>query len=548
MKEQIAPHLEKLEALTANGDERAQEKFIALQIKVKQINAVLPYLEKCIIKNKEAEQKTIAILEKKRDEELAALENGTPSVDSPTEKSDNNRKNSTSDLYMKVLAENDDVGENSQLGDSFSATAETNDAIHYLTPLRERHNDIMNSTPVQQPGVPVNVENAIMNDSIIPITHSLDYQDQETNPLDETIIASASMVQEQAIPVVVEPFNPEVSLQPDVSRIPVVDASPVVPSGSEQSPILNLNPESSVVELRPRAGSNSKPPPIKPKKKKAPPPRPPRRSSSYLSDGTEPQLYSPVSDNRQSLSTVAPAIPQHHSNGYTLVESQGSPVPDARQRHSTDHSSLSPTVSAGPPVAARPPRRSGSHMSDNIELQKSPGLEIQQRRHSVSNSSGGSSPVVSAGPPVASRPPRRSGSHLSDNIELRGSPVRETRQRHNANHGSSSSLSAGSSPVVSTGPPVASKPPRRSGSHLSDNFEPQGSPVLETRQNTDYSTADVTAAIPSHPSGTNSNKTSEYLGEDLVNVSVFSKIKVRRLTVELLKCINNILLCFLVGF
>ena len=565
MKEQIAPHLEKLEGLSSNGDERAQEKFIALQVKVKQIDAVLPYLEKCITKNKEAEQKTIAILEKKRDEELAALEKGTPTVNSSTDKSETDRQNSTSDLYMKVLAEGD-MEENPQIDEEI---VETNGAVYHSTPSREVHTDIMNSTPVQLSGAP---ENPVITDDIIPITLSHDYQEDLTSSLDETIIASASMVQEHVIPVVVEPNN-ETILQTDVvNRSPAVDASSTVTGELELVAMSNLNSEFSVMEPRPRAESNSKPPPIKPKKKKVPPPRPPRRSSSYLSDGIElsdimqsssvvlvgdvaPQppyrsssclsdniesQGSPVLENRHRQSTDLditatsspvisagpPVAARPRRSGSHL--SQGSPVPDIRQRQSSDHSvtmASSPVISAGPPVASRP-RRSGSHLSDNIELQGSPVIELRRRQsadHGPSNMTATSSPVLSAGPPVASRP-RRSGSHLSDNIELQGSPVVEPRRRQSADHGPSN-MTATSSPVLSAGPPVASRP-RRSGSHLSDNIEIQGSPVVEPRPrwSNDHSTA---PAIPSNSSETVNNKTTEYLGEHLANVSVFSKIKVQ---------------------
>ena len=584
MKEQIAPHLEKLEGLASNGDERAQEKFITLQVKVKQINAVLPYLEKCITKNKEAEQKTIAILEKKRDEELTVLEKG---INSFADKSENDRKNSTSDLYMKVLAENGDTEENLQISENFEETMETNDEVYHSTPSREPHTVIMNSTPVQLSGAP---DNAAINDDIISITLSHDYQEQLSGSLDETIVASASMVQEPVIPVVIEPNN-ETILQTDVvNRSPAVDASSAIVTGEQ----VGLNPESSVMEPRPRAESNSKPPPIKPKKKKVPPPRPPRRSSSYLSDGIDLQ-YSPVPDTKQSSSVVlagSPVAPQppHRSSSCVPdnVESQGSPAPEIRYRQSVDHSASnmtatsSPVISTGPPVAARPrrsgshlsqgspvpearqrqsadhnltmasspvistgppvasrPRRSGSHLSDNIEIQGSPVVELRQRTsidHSTSNMTTNSSPVLSAGPPVASRP-RRSGSHLSDSIEIQGSPVVELRQRTSIDH-STSNMTTNSSPVLSAGPPVASRP-RRSGSHLSDNIEIQGSPVVESRQRTsiDHTTATESSAIPSLSSGTiNNNKTTEYLGEDLASVSVFSKIKVQNSTIQ---CINK---------
>lgn len=588
MKEQIAPHLEKLEGLAANGDDRAQEKFVALQMKVKQINAVLPYLEKCIIKNKEAEQKTIAILEKKRDEELAALEKGSPNVDSPTERSENDRKNSTSDLFMKVLAENGDIGEHPHLSEAFAGIPETSDNVHCSVPLLESHADIMNSTPIKPNGPSISVDNPVMNDSIIPVH---DHQEQITNSLDETIVASASMVQEQAIPVVIEPHNnPETSLQTDlVSTAPVVHDSSVVASKPEQSAMLNLNTESSVIEPRPRADSNAKPPPIKPKKKKVPPPRPPRRSSSYLSDGIESQ-FSPVPDTIQRssvLSAGSPVTPQFpRRSGSYASELEGSPAPETRQRHSTDHSALhttvasSPVISAGPPVASRPPRRSGSHISDSIEFQGSPVLEAIRRRSAdhAANMTATSSPIVSAGSPVTFRPPRRSGSHVSDNIELHGSPVREIKQRQSGDHNtlnmpttssgppvasrpprrsgshmsdnielqgsppvgetkrklsvdhSTSNMNVNSSPIVSSGPPVAARPPRRSGSHISDSIELHGSPVGETRQrqSIDCNSANVTAGSTSIHSGTLNNKTSEHLGEDLVNVSVFSKIKVQK--------------------
>lgn len=448
MKEQIAPHLERLKGLIENGDERAKEKIVALQIKVKQIDAVLPYLEKCITKNKEAEQKTIAILEKKRDEELFALEKGITSVNSSTDKIESDRKTSTSDLYMKVLAENDDMGENSQLNEAFGEASRSTNAVQHSTPLHEpSHTDIINSTPVQFSGVSTNVENAVINNNITPITHSHDYQENSTNSLDETIIAPASTVQEQPVPVVVEPYNLDTSLQTDVSRIPTVDASLQEP---EQLTTLSVNPQSSVVEPRTRANLNSnKPPPIKPKKKKVPPPRPPRRSSSYLSDS---------------------------------IESQGSPISDTKQRSSV--------VSAGSPVAPQPPHRSSSYMSDNVG---SPVPDTKQRRHtdhSVLNATATSSVESS----VIPWPPRRnSSSYIS---ESQGSPASDTRQQ------------------------------RQSVDHS----------TRHQRQSVDHSTANTTTELPAiplrHSSGTISYKTSEHLGEDLANVSVFSKIKVYSFTMN----------------
>ena len=580
MKEQIAPHLERLEGFASNGDERAQEKIIALQIKVKQINAVLPYLEKCITKNKEAEQKTIAILEKKCDEELVALEKGTATVNSSTDKSETDRQTSTSDLYMKVLAEGD-AEENPQIDENFEESLVTNNAIYQSTPSRQLHTDIMNSTPVQLSGAS---ENPIINDDIIPITPSHDYQEHLTSSLDETIVASASMTQEQVIPVVVEPNN-ETILQTNVGNgSPAVDASAsIVTGGPEQVAVSNL--ESSFMEPRPRAESNSKPPPIKPKKKKVPPPRPPRRSSSYLSDGIE---SSPVPDATLSSSVVlaessvppqppnrsssclsdnvefqeSPVLETRHRQSATLSMSatsspvvstgppvaarprrsgshlsQGSPAPENSQRQSADHMASSPVISAGPPVASRP-YRSGSHLSDNIELLGSPMVEPRRRQsagHVASYMTATSSPVPAAGPPVASRP-RRSGSHLSDNIELLGSPMVELRRRQSADH-LALYMTATSSPVPAAGPPVASRP-RRSGSHLSDNIEIQGSPARQ-RWSNDHTTATESPAIPSNSTETvNSNKTTN-LGEDLTNVSVFSKIKVQNSTIHNIECIDD---------
>lgn len=412
MKEQIAPHLERLEGFAANGDERAQEKIIALQVKVKQIDAVLPYLEKCITKNKEAEQKTIAILEKKRDEELAALEKGTAGVSSSTDKSESDKKNSTSDLYMKVLAENSDMGESPQLSEAFGETRQTTNNVHHSTPLHGPHDNVINSTPVQSSGASTHI---VISDSVTPISYSHDQEHlTASQSLDETIVASANAVQEQPIPLVVEPSSLETS------------SSSVVAQGPEQSALPSMNPELSVVEPRPR--SDSKPPPIKPKKKKVPPPRPPRRSSSYLSDG---------------------------------FESQYSPVQDTKQRSSV--------VSTGSAVAPQPPRRSSSFLSDNV-------------------------------------------------VESQGSPAPESRQsveRVISN--------------VTTSSPVISQPPHRRSSYAS---EPQEPPNLESkqRQSIDHSIANAmetgSPSIPLRSSGS-INKTSEYLGEDLTNVSVFSKIKVR---------------------
>lgn len=421
MKQQIAPHLERLEGLVANGDERAHEKFVTLQVKVKQIDAVLPYLEKCITKNKEAEQKTIAILEKKRDEELAALEKGT-SIDSSTNQSEIDTKNSTSDLYMKVLAENGDISENSQFSEALhNALQDSTNSTNF----QESHIDIMNSTPIKSNRPPTNVEN-----SMTPITHSHNYQEQLTNSLDDTIVASASMVQEQAVPVVIEPYPFEASSQADVvGRTAMIDASSAIAEKPVEPAVLNLNP---VVEPTPKA--EVKPPPIKPKKKKVPPPRPPRRSSSYLSDSYEPQC---------------------------------SPVVDTRQRSS----------------------------------------------------------MASTGSPVAPQPPRRSSSYISDNAEPQGSPVSEGKQRQSSDH-SSPNVTATSSPIVSAGSPF-----HRTSNHISDNVVLQGSQSSETRrkQSVDHSTANGTPgspAIPSRSSGPINTRTSEYLGEDLANVSVFSKIKV----------------------
>ena len=427
MKEQIAPHLEKLKGLVENGDERAQEKIVALQIKVKQINAVLPYLEKCITKNKEAEQKTIAILEKKRDEELSALEKGITTVNS-TDSIESDKKTSTSDLYMKVLAENDDMGENPQLTEAFGEAPQTTNAMQHLTPLYEpSHTDVINSTPVQSSGVPTDVNNTVINNNITPIAHSHDYQEHSANFLDETIIAPASTVQEQPLPVVVEPYNLETSLQTDASKIPTVDVSL---QETEQSSTLSINPEP-VVEPRTRIESiGNKPPPIKPKKKKVPPPRPPRRSSSYLSDS---------------------------------IESQGSPIPSTKERLS----------------------------------------------------------VFSAGSPVAPQPPRRSSSYTSDSL---GSPVPSTRQRRNTDNSVSNMTTASS--VFSAESPLVPQPPHHNSSSVLDNVEPQGSPAPDIRLSAANTTADPPSVLLRHSSGTISNKTSEYLGEDLVNVSVFSKIKV----------------------
>ena len=536
MKEQIAPHLEKLEGLASNGDERAHEKFVALQVKVKQIDAVLPYLEKCITKNKEAEQKTIAILEKKRDEELAALEKGTPTANSSSDKSEADRQNSTSDLYMKVLAEDDDMGESPQISAAFQ-TLQTNDGVHHSTPTHELCGDVMNSTPIQIREAPENPSLYTLDD-IIPISPSSNYQENSTNSLDETIIASASMAQEQATPVAIEPT----SLQRDEdSKTPAADVSSIATREPEQMAVSNSSSEFFMTEQRPR--SDSKPPPIKPKKKKVPPPRPPRRSSSYLSDGIESQ-YSPMLDNKQTTSVILAGSPvvlhsPHRNSGY-MLEQQGLP---ARTRQSIDNSASnmtstsSPVMSAGPPVAARP-RRSGSHLSQGSPAPEtrrklsvdhtgsSPGPPVASKpRRSGSHLSDnlevqGSNVATTSGPPVAYRS-RRSGSHLSDHVELQGSPVLEMRQ---ADYGVSSM-------ATTSGPPPVAHRPRRSGSHLSDNTESQGSLVSEPRQrwSNEHSGTAVPPAVPSRSSD---SKTCEYLGEDLVNVSVFSKIKVQQLIIK----------------
>jgi len=362
MKKQIAPHLERLKTLAENGDERAQEKFVALQIKIKQIDAVLPYLEKCISKNKEAEQKTIAILEKKRDEELAALEEGTSNVTLSTDKNEGDAHTSTSDLYMKVLSDSHNLGDSSRINGIFKDEEEARPEI------------IDHSTPQHQPepNTVVGSRNtphstgSLMMDSlltpIIPVYNTGSNHEQSSIALDDTITSvpvvhdssihttpieaytssqsshntqlnsGVSMVEpvsttqglpmQTVLPMGTNTTEPTPHVVPDhgvqlSSRVSVDStsqyASPLSPSSEPPPPaaavVTMSEPRHSIID--------NKPPPIRPKKKKVPPPRPPRRSSSC--GATTANMInledSPASPNRRQSAdaNIPPAVPMRSS-------------------------------------------------------------------------------------------------------------------------------------------------------------------------------------------------------------------------------------------
>jgi len=358
MKKQIAPHLERLKALSDNGDERAQEKFVALQIKIKQIDAVLPYLEKCINKNKEAEQKTIAILEKKRDEELAALEEGTTDVISSTDKNKGESHTSTSDLYMRVLTGNHNLGDSSRISGIFrDEEVPKTEPIEHSTPQHQPKLNGSSSTPH-----PISTGSLLMDTLLTPVYNSGSTHEQSSSILDDTItsvpiahdssihtapieaytleassqsshntqlnnsvpmVAPVSTTQElpmqTVLPMGVNTVQPSPHVVPDhgvhlTNGVPMDSASQYtsqLSTSSEPPP-----PAAAVIAMsEPRHSITDKPPPIRPKKKKVPPPRPPRRSSySAATTNMINMEDSPASQNRRSAdANIPPDVPLRSS-------------------------------------------------------------------------------------------------------------------------------------------------------------------------------------------------------------------------------------------
>ena len=71
MKRELDKHIRRLDERVQDGNEHAMAASQTLASKVVQIEQVLPYLEKCIKVNRQAELQTIAVLQKVRDEDLS---------------------------------------------------------------------------------------------------------------------------------------------------------------------------------------------------------------------------------------------------------------------------------------------------------------------------------------------------------------------------------------------------------------------------------------------------------------------------------------------
>jgi len=362
MKKQIAPHLERLKALSDNGDERAQEKFVALQIKIKQIDAVLPYLEKCISKNKEAEQKTIAILEKKRDEELAALEEGTIDATSSMDKNEGDSHTSTSDLYMRVLNDSHNLGDSSRISGIFgNKEVPKSGTIDHSTPQYQPELNGSSSTPH-----PISTGSLLMDTLLTPITpeyNSGSAHEQSSSVLDDTITSVPIAHDSSFHTTPIEAYTLEASSQsshdtqlngsvPMVAPVSTTQELPmqtVLPMGlntaqptphvvadhsvqltngvpmdgaSQYTSQLSTSsepppPAAAVVAMsEPRHSITDKPPPIRPKKKKVPPPCPPRRSSYSATATNMINLDdSPASQNRRQSADadIPPDVPSRSS-------------------------------------------------------------------------------------------------------------------------------------------------------------------------------------------------------------------------------------------
>jgi len=360
MKKQIAPHLERLKALVDNGDERAQEKFVALQIKIKQVDAVLPYLEKCISKNKEAEQKTIAILEKKRDEELVALEEGTTSETTSTDKIEGDAHTSTSDLYMRVLSDSQEVGDNSRMNGIFSNGELTKTTmVDHSTP--QHQSPELNAGSTSTPHV--TTTGSLMMDTLLtPITpvYNTSLHEQSSSVLDDTItsvpvehdismhtapiesysspeissqishnsqlnsrVSTVASTQGATLPMEMNSIESTTHIIPD-HGVQLPNGTPsAAPQFTSQLSSLSTSSEppaaaAATAMPQPRHSvdeSSNKPPPIRPKKKKVPPPCPPRRSSCSATTTNTIQLGdSPAPENRRSAgANIPPAVPMRSS-------------------------------------------------------------------------------------------------------------------------------------------------------------------------------------------------------------------------------------------
>ena len=70
MKRELDKHIRRLEERVRDGNEQAMAASQTLASKVLQIEQVLPYLQKCIKVNRQAELQTIAVLQKVKDEDL----------------------------------------------------------------------------------------------------------------------------------------------------------------------------------------------------------------------------------------------------------------------------------------------------------------------------------------------------------------------------------------------------------------------------------------------------------------------------------------------
>ena len=76
IQRELDKHSKVLSERAQTGDDLAKNTWQVVLTKMNQIDQVLPYLEKCIKVNRQAELQTIAVLQKRKAEELKALEGG----------------------------------------------------------------------------------------------------------------------------------------------------------------------------------------------------------------------------------------------------------------------------------------------------------------------------------------------------------------------------------------------------------------------------------------------------------------------------------------
>lgn len=149
MKRELDKHIRRLEERVQDGNEQAIAASETLTSKMIQIEQVLPYLEKCIKVNRQAELQTITVLQKVRDEDLSKCK-----ADRPEE---------GGEQVPHPPPQKEDTVANTSLNVTLTAEDKTPEKSSPQSP-----HAVKTSTPVQQrPPMPVKLNRSHTSDSSV---------------------------------------------------------------------------------------------------------------------------------------------------------------------------------------------------------------------------------------------------------------------------------------------------------------------------------------------------------------------------------------------